>query len=194
MSEQIWYLYQNGQQVGPFETAQVTQLYVNNMIAKDGYIFKVGWKDWRPVEDGYEALGLPNPNQAQAMNPAYQAELEKRREVAPRASITGRVVVHNNGQLSVGHGVNISVGGIFVETNDQMFTVGESLRLSVRCEGLDKPFNAEAEVIRFNSDKRFAQGYGLRFIKIDADVQRSIQALVDAANNAGDRGRFAMRS
>lgn len=194
MSEQIWYLYQNGQQVGPFETAQVTQLYVNNMIAKDGYIFKVGWKDWRPLEDGYEALGIPNPNAAKASEPAYQQELEKRREVAPRATINGRVVVHNNGQLAVGSGVNISVGGMFVETSDQLFTVGETLRLSVRCDGIAKAFNAEAVVIRYNTDSRYSMGYGLRFTKIDAESQRSIQALVDELNKNGNRGRFAMQS
>ncbi|MBC7660591.1 MAG: PilZ domain-containing protein [Chitinophagaceae bacterium] len=191
MSDQIWYLYQNGQQVGPFETEQVTQLYINNMISKDGYLFKVGWKDWRPLEDGYEALGIPNPNSAKSVDAGYQEDLEKRREVAPRASIVGRVVVHNNGQLAVGHGVNISVGGIFVETSDQMFTVGETLRLSIRVDGLSKAFNAEAVVIRFNTDKRFSLGYGMKFVKIDPEIQKSIQGLVNAANEGGDRGRFA---
>jgi len=194
MSEQIWYLYQNGQQVGPFETEQVTQLYLTNMIAKDGYIFKVGWKDWRPLEDGYEALGIPNPNQDRVGDAGYQEELDKRRNGAPRAAIKGRVVVHNNGQLSVGHGVNISVGGIFVETSDQMFTVGETLRLSVRCDGLTKSFNAEAVVIRFNSDNRFALGYGLKFTKIDPEIQSNIQSLVNAANTKGDLGRFAVKA
>ena len=61
MSEQVWYLYQNGQQVGPFDTEQVTQLFINKMISHDGYIFKVGWKDWRPLEDGFEELGLEKP-------------------------------------------------------------------------------------------------------------------------------------
>ncbi|MES2744651.1 MAG: PilZ domain-containing protein [Bdellovibrionota bacterium] len=194
MSEQIWYLYQNGQQVGPFETAQVTQLYVNNMISKDGYIFKVGWKDWRPLEDGYEALGIPNPNAGKANDAAYQQDLEKRREVAPRATINGRVVVHNNGQLAVGSGVNISMGGIFVETGDQLFTVGETLRLSIRCDGLSKAFNVEAIVIRYNSDSRFSMGYGMRFTKIDPESQKSIQDLVDEANRQGNKGRFAMQS
>jgi hypothetical protein len=194
MSEQVWYLYQNGQQVGPFETAQVTQLYINNMIAKDGYIFKVGWKDWRPVEEGYEALGITNPNAAKMNDAAYQQELEKRREVAPRATIKGRVVVHNNGQLAVGAGVNISMEGIFVETGDQLFTVGETLRLSIRCDGLAKAFNVEAMVIRYNSDARFSLGYGMRFTKIDSESQRNIQTLVDEANSRGNKGRFAMQS
>ncbi|WP_141735876.1 PilZ domain-containing protein [Oligoflexus tunisiensis] len=191
MSEQVWYLYQNGQQVGPFETQQVSQLFLNNMIAKDGYIFKVGWKDWRPIEEGYEALGIPNPNgSAPLTQEEYKKQVEKRLEGAPRATINGRVVVHNNGQLTIGQGVNISVGGIFVETGDQIFTIGESLKLSVRCDGLPKAFNAEASVIRFNTDTRFPVGYGLKFTKIEPVAQTSIQQLVDDANRRGDRGRF----
>jgi hypothetical protein len=191
MSEPVWYLYQNGQQVGPFETQQVSQLFLNNMIAKDGYIFKVGWKDWRPIEEGYEALGIPNPNNPAPVAPEdYKKQVEKRLEGAPRASISGRVVVHNNGQLTIGQGVNISVGGIFVETGDQIFTIGESLKLSVRCDGLPKAFNADASVIRFNKDNRFPVGYGLKFTKIEPQAQASIQQLVDDANKRGDRGRF----
>ncbi len=190
MSEQVWYLYQNGQQVGPFDDEQVSQLFLNNMIAKDGYIFKIGWKDWRPVEEGYEALGIPNPN-ASAMTPdEYEAHLEKRQKGAPRASINGRVVVHNNGQLTIGKGVNISVGGIFVETVQQIFSLGEVLKLSVRCDGMPQAFNAEAIVIRFNAETKYPAGYGLKFSKIEPQVQAHIQKLVNDANSRGDLGRF----
>lgn len=194
MSEQVWYLYQNGQQVGPYDAEQVSQLYTTNMIAKDGYIFKIGWKDWRPIEEGYEALGLNNPGKTQLTTEEYNKQLEKRREAAPRASINGRVVVHNNGQLAIGQGVNISVNGIFVETPDQIFTVGETLKLSVRCDGMDKAFNAEAQVIRHNSDTKYPLGYGLKFSKIDAEIQSKIQELVNAANSRGDKGRFSHSS
>lgn len=194
MSEQVWYLYQNGQQVGPYDTEQVSQLYTTNMIAKDGYIFKIGWKDWRPIEEGFEALGLNNPGKTQMTTEEYDKQLEKRREAAPRASINGRVVVHNNGQLAIGQGVNISVNGIFVETPDQIFTVGETLKLSVRCDGMNKAFNAEAQVIRHNSDVKYPLGYGLKFSKIDAEIQNKIQELVNAANSRGDKGRFSHSS
>lgn len=191
MSEQVWYLYQNGQQVGPFDDEQVSQLFLNNMIAKDGYIFKIGWKDWRPVEEGYEALGIPNPNRSTMSPGEYDAHIEKRQKAAPRASIHGRVVVHNNGQLTIGRGVNISVGGIFVETNQQLFSLGEVLKLSVRCDGLAQAFNVEAIVIRYNIESKFPAGYGLKFCKIDPKIQQQIQTLVNEANNRGDVGRFA---
>ncbi|MFY7927507.1 MAG: PilZ domain-containing protein [Oligoflexus sp.] len=193
MSEQVWYLYQNGQQTGPFDTQQVSQIFHSNMIAKDGYIFKVGWKDWRPVEEGYEALGLINPDKKTMTPEEEQAHIERRLKAAPRATISGRVVVHNNGQLTIGQGVNISVDGIFVETSQQLFTVGENLKLSVRAQGMPQAFNAEAVVIRVNDDKRFPVGYGLRFSKIDSRSKESIKRLVNEANNRGDSGRFAAK-
>ena len=57
-SDSVWYLYQNNQQVGPFDTQQITQLLTNKMISQDSYIFKAGWKDWRVLAEGYEDLGI----------------------------------------------------------------------------------------------------------------------------------------
>ena len=183
MSEQVWYLYQNGQQIGPFDTQQVSQLITNKMISQEGFIFKVGWKDWRPLEEGLEELGV-TPSEGAPTPPDPEA-MEKRRANSPRASVKGRVAVHNNGQLTVGHGVNISATGIFVETTEEMFTVGEQLKLSVRCNGLEKAFNAEAVVIRFNNDSRFPVGYGLQFVEIPDKARDDINRLVDELNRAG---------
>ena len=92
------------------------------------------------------------------------------------------MIVHNNGQLVIGGGVNISSTGIFVETKDQLFTVGERLKLSVRAEAFTKPFNVVAQVVRYNSDPRFPVGYGLRFEDLDDAIGREIQKAVDSAN------------
>lgn len=172
MNEQNWYVYQQGQQLGPFANTQITQMIASNMIAQDAYLFKVGWKDWRPIEETYEELGLPKPQSA-VVSP-------ERRAAAPRASIQGRVIVHNNGQLVIGAGVNISSTGIFVETSDQLFTVGERLKLSVRVEGLVKAFNVVAQVMRFNSDPRYAIGFGLKFESLDGGIASEIEKLVAA--------------
>ena len=174
MNEQVWYVYQQGQQLGPFGTPQIAQLITTKMIAQDAYLFKVGWKDWRPIEDTYDELGMPEL----AKGPASVS----RRAGAPRASIQGRVIVHNNGQLVIGGGVNISRSGIFVETTDQVFTVGERLKISVRCNGIGRPFNVIAQVIRFNSDPHFPIGYGLKFEGLDTEIEKEIQRLVDAQN------------
>ena len=176
MSEQVWYVYQNGQQLGPFAGHQIKQMADSKMIPQDAYVFKVGWKDWRPIEETYAEIGVENM-------PDSVASAE-RRSAAPRASIGGRVIVHNNGQLVIGAGVNISSTGIFVETKDQIFTVGERLKLSVRSEHLTKAFNVSAQVVRFNSDPRFSLGYGLRFEDLDDSIALEIQKAVDAYNRS----------
>jgi len=173
MSELLWYVYQNGQQMGPLSEQQLTDMVNNTMIAHDSYLFKVGWKDWRPIEDTYEELGIVNPPLAKS---------PKRRTAAPRATINGRVVVHNNGRLAIGIGVNISSTGIFVESPDRIFSVGEKLKLSVKVKGISKPFNAVAQVIRFNSDARYPVGYGLKFESLEENIRTEIQRLVDEQN------------
>jgi hypothetical protein len=173
MSEQHWYIYQQSQQVGPFGDEQLRQLLTNKMIAQDAYLFKVGWKDWRPLEDCFEELGI---------NGKAPPASTQRRAGAPRASIQGRVIVHNNGQLVIGAGVNISTTGIFVETRDEIFKLEEKLKISVRCEGIKKPFNVTAQVIRYNQDPRFTVGYGLRFENLDPKVKEEIEQLLKVTN------------
>jgi len=187
MNEQLWYVFQQSQQIGPFTHEVVVQMITTKMIAHDAYLFKVGWKDWRPIEDAYEELGMQKP-EGQGVP---EGVTESRRLGAPRATIKGRVIVHNNGQLAIGVGVNISESGIFVETTEQLFTVGEKLKLSIRAEGVNKPFNAVAHVIRYNSDSRFPVGYGLRFEEIDASIKAKIKSLVDEQNNGQGRSQIA---
>ena len=176
MNDMSWYVYQQGQQLGPFGVEQVKQMIHTQMIAQDAFLFKVGWKDWRPVEEAIEEMGMHAPPKS-ALGP-------QKRVGAPRATIQGRVVVHNNGQLAIGQGVNISSSGIFVETAEQIFNVGEKLKISVRCEGMSKAFNVIAQVIRFNTDNRSAIGYGLKFENLDPNIEREVQRLVNEQNAA----------
>ncbi len=173
MSDQSWFVYQGNQQLGPFMTSQVTQMLDSKMIAQDAYLFKVGWKDWRPVEDCLEELGVAKPGSSTAS--------AERRSAAPRASIQGRIIAHNpDGQLIIGSGVNISSTGIFIETQDQIFTVGERVKLSVRIEGFVKAFNVLARVVRFNSDPRYPVGFGLSFEGLDKGLGDDIERMVSA--------------
>lgn len=188
MNEQIWYVYQNGQQSGPFAAPQIKQMFDTKMIAQEAYLFKVGWKDWRPIEETVDEIGVDG--QFPARGPQTAAN---RRAAAPRATVVGRVVVHNNGQLVIGAGVNISSTGIFVETRDQIFTVGEKLKISVRIDAFSRPFNVIAQVVRYNSDPRFPVGYGLRFEGLDETIAEEIQKAVDAKNDENGSGQHLAR-
>lgn len=183
MSDQNWYVYQNSQQLGPFGEEQISQMLSTNMISQEAYLFKTGWKDWRPLEDCREEF----PEASEVSLPPDPAKIDERRQAAPRASISGRVIVHNDGQLVIGSGVNISSTGIFVETKDQIFTVGEKLKLSIKADSFTKAFNAVALVVRFNSDPKLPLGYGLRFEDLDAVISKEIQQAVDAENAKNGR-------
>ncbi len=99
------------------------------------------------------------------------------------------MIVHNNGQLVIGVGVNISTTGIFVETRDEIFKLEEKLKLSVRVDGIKRPFNVIARVIRYNSDVRFPSGYGLKFENLDPKIKDEIEGLVKVQNH--DHGKKA---
>lgn len=179
MDERVWYIFQNNQQMGPFDGDQIKQLHTNSMINQDGYLFKVGWKDWRPIQDCLGEFGVDAPSSGGGLS---EGELAVRRQQAPRATINGRVDVHNDAQFSAGAGVNISATGIFVETTERVFKVGEHLKLTVRVEGIQKPFNVLAKVIRLSEDPRFPIGYGMVFENIPEDIKGQIQELVESQN------------
>lgn len=176
MSEQQWYIYHQSKQMGPFLAQQVINMVTNNIITQEAYVFKVGWKDWRPLEETLGDLGMKNAT------PVAEEDTLNRRNGAPRASVQGRIIVHNNGQLVIGKGVNISSTGIFVETQSKIFKLGERLKLTCRIDDFSKQFNSIAEVIRRNTDTRYAIGYGLKFELIDERIQQEIQTLVDRKN------------
>lgn len=186
MNELIWYIFQNGKQIGPFENNQLNQMIVNGMVNEDAYLFKAGWKEWRPIEDVSDELKMisqpPGTSGALPKKPEESEKLADRRNQAPRATIKGQIIVHNGGNLALGQGANISTTGIFIETKENLFYVGEKLSITVRCEGIGKPFNALAEVVRHNADEQYGTGYGLRFYELREDHKQRIEDLVEKAN------------
>ena len=173
MSEKVWFIYFNGEQTGPFSVETIVQKMEQKEVVRDAFLFRGGWKDWRPFGDCIEELGLLTPPPPPVPRAPAAAPVRP-----PRATIKGQIIVHNNGQMIIGAGVNISSTGIFVETKDQIFGVGEILRLTCRVDGFQKPFNAKAEVMRFNATSGAPSGYGLRFTKIEDAVKQQIETLV----------------
>lgn len=173
MQQDSWYIYQNSQQAGPFPKDKVVEMLDSNMIAQNAFLFKGGWKDWRPLNDCVEEL----KGSGAVDLPPVPAESEDDKR-PPRATISGQIIVHNNGELVIGTGVNISSSGIFVETNDSIFKVGEVLKLTCRVNGVSKPFNTEAEVVWSNTNPERAMGYGLCFTNIDEQVASEIDQLI----------------
>lgn len=185
MSDQTWYVFQNAKQIGPFNNVQLGKLIVEESILQDAFLFKTGWADWRPIGECIQDLEQVRKHMNEAVqpppvpiSPEGMNAAGSRRHGAPRASTHGRIIIHNNGQLSIGSGVNISVTGIFVETREQLFDVGEQLKLSVRCDGMSRPFNVVAEVTRYNANPLWPIGYGLRFADLSEEIKDQIEKLV----------------
>lgn len=172
MSDLVWFVYHGGMQTGPFTAQLLRDKLEKKELALDSFLFKAGWKDWRQLSECLEDLGLtivvPPP-------PPISSDASSR---PPRATISGQIIVHNNGQLVIGSGVNISASGIFVETEDLIFKLGESLKITCRVKGFAKSFNAQAEVIRFSNGPHEPKGYGLRFTKIDGAIKSQIEKMV----------------
>ena len=180
MIPDVWFIYQKQQQSGPFTLEQIQQMYGSGMIdVTDGYLFTAGWKDWRSVDDCIAEIANDDLVGSAEDQPGPR---DQRRIAGPRASFQGRVILHNNGQLVIGSGVNISITGIFIETKDRLFTIGESLKMTIKSEELSVPFNVTAKVIRYNTDVRYAVGYGLMFEKIDEVHIEKLQKIVDRLN------------
>lgn len=186
MSELVWYIFQNGKQIGPFDDSQLSQMMVNSMVNDDAYLFKAGWKEWRPIEDvgdelaGIVGTGVTPPTPKLAVD---DKALEQRKKQAPRATIRGEVLAHNGNHLTVAQGANISASGIFLDTKDTAFEAGETLTLTIRCSGIGKPFNAHAKVIRHSDNPKYGIGYGLQFLDLREDYKLRIEQLVDETNN-----------
>lgn len=175
MQQEMWYIYQNSQQAGPFPKEKVVEMLTSNMISQNAFLFKGGWKDWRPLNECVGELKEGASDETPPIPPQNEQELADR---PPRATINGQIIVHNNGELVIGGGVNISSSGVFVETDQKIFNVGETLKLTCRVDGLSKPFNAEADVMRLNEDPSKPLGYGLSFTNIDETIAQEIDQLI----------------
>lgn len=190
MSELSWYVYQTGQQMGPFSDEQVRQLLNIKMIAQDAFIFKEGWEDWRNVSEVFNELeststvlkvdSVPEKGKI-AKKGKKKKKSESKQQRMTRVGIRGRVVAHNDGKVVISGGINISASGIFVETEventDPSFQVGEQIKLTVKADDLSYPFNVTAEMMRFNSDKSYPTGYGMKFIDLPAEIKADIERL-----------------
>ena len=202
MSDFNWYVYQSGQQMGPFSDAQVRQLLTIKMIAQDAFIFKDGWEDWRGISEiftnGSKAASPPagppvtadDKHEAAAnidAQPVPIAEQPKQAKArGARVGIRGRVIAHNDGRVVISGGINISTSGIFVETEIENttpgFQVGEQIKLTIKADNLSYPFNIIAEMMRFNSDSsNHPTGYGMKFIDLPAEIKADIEKLAAAA-------------
>ena len=125
MTLNTWYIYQNNQQLGPFDQSQIQQLLATKMIAHESHIFKAGWVEWRLVKDCIEEIHGTGQFEVEE-NSQTGAQVK---QTARRVSFGGRVIAHNQKSCVQGNAVNISASGLFVQANEPIFNVGEQLKV-----------------------------------------------------------------
>ncbi len=72
--------------------------------------------------------------------------------------------------------------------------MGEQLKLSVRCDGMSRPFNVVAEVTRFNANPLWPLGYGLKFAELPDEIRDQIEQLVAEQGATDDFAQVAINS
>ncbi len=185
MIERDWYTYHDQKQTGPIELSAIQGLYYAHELPDEAFVFRTGWKDWRLVADCLNELeviagGPPPP-------PTELKELRKR---APRATVSGKVIIHGRDKLEIGKGVNISPSGIFIETDLDLFKVGELVNITCKLKNFENYFRAKVTIIRISKTPR---GYGMRFEKLDKKITAEIQNLIAIENTnltSSQRGSY----
>ena len=98
-----------------------------------------------------------------------------------RVSVPVRVTFSGNAFLIKEFTANLSVGGIFLQT-DNVVETGVEGQLTFRGSQWERPFTIRAVVVRVvppDSGSKLTPGLGLQFLDIDDASHKSLQRLVD---------------
>lgn len=174
-SEAPWWVFQDGACQGPFRKDELARLILAKRVVAQALIWREGWSEWRPVAAGLNELA-GDVGSVRSMEPKVGGE---RRVGAPRIPMKGPVHVTGlDASRLRAELLNISISGLFLNTPRPHLQIGQVVQLNVASPDLGLPFDAKAEVTRYNADARFDVGYGFRFIEVDNQVIVAITKLV----------------
>lgn len=172
MTENVWYYYDGEKQFGPVGDDKLKTLICSGHVTPEYYVFGAGFDDWRPLTE-VEDLAKLAP------------QISGRRPAAERAPIVEVVIAHNGRNIASGTLCNISVSGVFFQTKDMVFDVGEEVKLTLK-EGaeLGKPIHLHCRVARHSPTRHPSVGYGLEILDLDEDTQRRIYEYIQRRKKA----------
>lgn len=192
MSKRIWFYYAKEVQVGPLTFEEIKAAVEDAGLAPTDFIFREGFADWVPLRDVPE-LHLAPPPPALRVPPPPKGTVApdtRRPQVAiakkefsspqrhPRAPLSESAIAHNDLDVARGRVSNISLSGVFFETDEKVFQINDEVKLTLKQGGLGKPLNLRGVVVRLNRDARFPQGYGLELSGVDEVVRARIDEYV----------------
>lgn len=182
----IWYLNDGTERSGPFTHTEVIEKIKKGVVTESHYIWKKKMKEWvfankmtefkEFFESGPEEQQAPTPQKTPPPTPSKpKPSIEHRRH--DRVPLLARVIAHDNQDVQYMPCANISVGGIFLYTDKNLWKIGTVLKLNIRSDELPESFNAEGEVVDY-CPTHVQQGYRIKFVNIPEKYQKMIEELV----------------
>ena len=105
--------------------------------------------------------------------------------IVRRGTFDIQVGVSTRHRLFVGLSANISTGGLFVATDEQL-NRGDSIEVRFRIPGSEHIFQKQAEVAwtrpfdQNQADRQAQAGAGLRLLDLSSEEKRMLNAFIDA--------------
>jgi len=166
VNERIWFYYAKEVQVGPMTETELKAAIAEGTVQSTDYVYREGFADWKTLSDVGELLPPVKSHLiAVPAAPAAQEPLSRR---APRAQMQELVVAHNDSHVATGHIRNISISGIYFETEDAVFQLNDEVKLTRKeGKGLGKPMHLKAVVVRQARENGLHIGYGLELRGLD---------------------------
>jgi hypothetical protein len=143
---------------------------VRKEVKESDYVFRAGFENWQLLSQTPQLMDKLKLAKVPPVPPHQDQGKDKR--AALRGDINEGVVAHNGAKIASGVLRDISTGGVFLETKQKIFQIGEVIKLIVK-EGknIGKPIYFSCEVVRVDGSK----GYGLKFKDVSEDTFKCIE-------------------
>jgi hypothetical protein len=174
--EPIWMIKnENTEQVsGPYGFQQVIDMLQTHQITKDDKISKQGTNRFCKISQQYEFNVKFTSESVVEGGVERQKILIKRRH--PRVAYLTEVHVVKVGRKSLGKCVNISAGGILIESSDLDVALGEKVQVEILPGAIERKIKVEALVIGKIPKK--PPGFALRFLNLPVEDKEAIEFFV----------------
>lgn len=159
--EKMWHYALDNQPYGPISQTQLIQQMKNlNEEVHQVLLWTKGMRAWAPIYDFHDIMD----------------ELGINRRQQPRATISGKVVVHLESKQLIGTLKTISEGGFGAERLHGLVP-GQTVRIEIHSDHFLDPLHCKADV-RYISETGFV---GFTFISIDREAVSTIIQYVKSA-------------
>ena len=160
-----WFVLKGQSQFGPFTQHEMVRLMQEKSLFEFDFIWNSSMKDWKRLVE-VEEFSKENIQSLLKNKTTKDSFFSRQYERTP---FEGRVIVHNQNEMWVASGKEISQGGMGLYIADSMIVPGQVLNFHVKGHGDQETFNVKGEVV----SKQFLKGargkgqkieYGVKFL------------------------------